>query len=73
MITRARQDIDFSTFPTSDGEPMAETTTHRKQMVNLIFMLTRLLTNYPASSSAATCSCITPKASAGITSLPTCS
>jgi Uma2 family endonuclease len=42
MVTRAQQDIDFSTFPTSDGEPVAETETHRRQLFNLIFNLTRL-------------------------------
>jgi Uma2 family endonuclease len=37
VVLRARQDIDFATFPTGDGEPMAETETHRRQMSNLIF------------------------------------
>ncbi len=36
---RAEPSIDWSTFPTSDGEPMAETETHRVQMNDLIFAL----------------------------------
>jgi Uma2 family endonuclease len=46
VVTRVQKDIDFSTFPAGDGEPMADTTTHRKQMVNLIFMLTRLVASH---------------------------
>src|SRR5690348_11789343 len=44
VVTRA---IDFSTFPTSDGEPMAETPWHRRQMKNLIFNLENLTTDHP--------------------------
>jgi Uma2 family endonuclease len=40
---RAEPSIDWSTFPTSDGEPMAETETHRVQMNDLIFALGTLL------------------------------
>jgi Putative restriction endonuclease len=35
--------IDFSTFPDSDGEPMAENDANRIQMSDLIFALQRLL------------------------------
>lgn len=41
------QDIDFSTFPTGDGEPVAETETHRKQLFNLIFNFTSLTAAHP--------------------------
>ncbi len=43
MVTRARPPIDFSTFPTGDGEPMGETPIHRLQMSDLIFALERLV------------------------------
>ena len=43
MIIRAEPSIDWTTFPTSDGEPMAETETHRVQMNDLIFALGTLL------------------------------
>ena len=42
MVTRARPPIDFSTFPTGDGEPMGETPIHRRQMSDLIFALETL-------------------------------
>ncbi len=42
MVTRARSPIDFSTFPTGDGEPMGETPIHRLQMSDLIFALETL-------------------------------
>ena len=42
MITRARPGIDFSTFPESDGEPMAETSTNAIQMVDLQWTLQTL-------------------------------
>src|SRR6185312_4303592 len=42
---RAEPSSDWSTFPTSDGEPMAETETHRVQMNDLIFALGTLLTS----------------------------
>ncbi|MGH2345007.1 MAG: Uma2 family endonuclease [Chloroflexota bacterium] len=43
MILRAETTIDWSTFPTGDGEPMAETETHRVQMNDLIFALDTLV------------------------------
>ncbi len=36
-------EIDFSTFPDSDGEPMAENEVNREQMTDLIFGLWQLL------------------------------
>jgi len=43
MVTRARSsEIDWSTFPESDGEPMAETTAHAIQMVDLQWALQTL-------------------------------
>jgi len=43
MVTRARpSEIDWSTFPESDGEPMAETTAHAIQMVDLQWTLQTL-------------------------------
>lgn len=47
MVTRARNAIDFSTFPTGDGEPMGETPWHRRQMNNLIFNLDNLTADHP--------------------------
>ncbi len=47
VVIRARQDIDFSTFPTGDGEPMAETEKHRRQMANLIFNFGSLTADQP--------------------------
>lgn len=43
MILHAETTIDWSTFPTGDGEPMAETETHRVQMNDLIFALDALV------------------------------
>jgi Uma2 family endonuclease len=43
VVLRAERTIDWSTFPTSDGEPMAETETHRVQMNDLIFALDTLV------------------------------
>ncbi len=44
MTTRATtREIDFSTFPESDGEPMAETLENQTQMIDLMFALRRLL------------------------------
>jgi Uma2 family endonuclease len=44
MTTRATtREIDFSTFPESDGEPMAETFENMTQMIDLMFALRRLL------------------------------
>ena len=42
MTTGTKYIIDFSTFPESDGEPMAETMDNQIQMVNLIFAFRRL-------------------------------
>jgi len=42
MVTRARPGIDFSTFPESDGEPMAETSTNAIQMIDLQWTLQTL-------------------------------
>ena len=42
MVTRARPGIDFSTFPESDGEPMAETSANAIQMVDLQWTLQTL-------------------------------
>src|SRR5437867_893255 len=39
MTIHTRPEIDFSTFPDSDGEPMAETVANRIQMVDLIWAL----------------------------------
>jgi Uma2 family endonuclease len=47
VVTRSQHGIDFSTFPTSDGEPMAETEPHRKQMVYTIFNLENLTAAHP--------------------------
>ena len=43
MTTHARPFIDFSTFPDSDGEPMAENEDNLVQMTDLIFTLAYLL------------------------------
>jgi Uma2 family endonuclease len=44
MTTRATtREIDFSTFPESDGEPMAETFENMTQMIDLMFALRKLL------------------------------
>jgi Uma2 family endonuclease len=43
VVMRVEPSIDWATFPTSDGEPMAETETHRVQMNDLIFALGTLL------------------------------
>ena len=37
MTTYTPPEIDFSTFPESDGEPMAENTENLVQMIDLIF------------------------------------
>ncbi len=47
MAIRIPEDVDFSTFPTGDGEPMAETETHRVQLVNLIVNFTSLTASHP--------------------------
>ena len=39
MQTDAIRDIDHSEYPTSDGEPMAETDVHREQIIQLITSL----------------------------------
>src|SRR5579872_3875100 len=42
MATRAQwvpAEIDFSTFPSSDGQPMAETELNLEQMIDLILQL----------------------------------
>ena len=41
MATDYKTSIDFSTFPDSDGEPMAENDVNRMQMNDLIFALQR--------------------------------
>ncbi|MDQ2831040.1 MAG: Uma2 family endonuclease, partial [Chloroflexota bacterium] len=43
MVIRTPEDIDFSTFPESDGQPMAETTANVIQMVDLLGELKALL------------------------------
>lgn len=43
MTTYTPPAIDFSTFPESDGEPMAENTENLVQMIDLIFALQGLL------------------------------
>jgi Uma2 family endonuclease len=43
MVTDYEPAIDFSTFPDSDGEPMAENDVNRIQMNDLIFALQRLM------------------------------
>ncbi len=43
MVTYTRPEIDWDTFPGSDGEPMAETVENAIQMVDLQFALRRLL------------------------------
>ncbi len=43
MTTYVPPEIDFSTFPESDGEPMAETVENMQQMIDLIFALGNLL------------------------------
>ncbi len=45
MATETRTEIDWDTFPESDGEPMAETQANAVQMVDLIFALTTLVAN----------------------------
>ncbi|HEY8283929.1 MAG TPA: Uma2 family endonuclease [Chloroflexota bacterium] len=47
MYARARAPIDYATYPTSDGKPMAETEVHRVQMNDSIFSLGILLANEP--------------------------
>jgi Uma2 family endonuclease len=47
VYARAEPQIDYSLFPTGDGEPMAETEVHRVQMNDLIFSLNSLLANEP--------------------------
>jgi Uma2 family endonuclease len=47
MYARARTAIDYATYPTSDGKPMAETEVHRVQMNDSIFSLGILLANEP--------------------------
>ncbi len=42
MVARATPEIDFSTFPDSDGAPMAETSANAIQMVDLQFTLQSL-------------------------------
>ncbi len=42
-MTTATSEIDFSTFPGSDGEPMAETAENMAQMIDLMFALGILL------------------------------
>ena len=42
MVARATPEIDFSTFPDSDGAPMAETSANAIQMVDLQFALQSL-------------------------------
>ncbi len=42
MVARATHEIDFSTFPGSDGAPMAETSANAIQMVDLQFALQSL-------------------------------
>jgi Uma2 family endonuclease/flagellar motor switch/type III secretory pathway protein FliN len=42
MVARATHEIDFSTFPDSDGAPMAETSANAIQMVDLQFALQSL-------------------------------
>ncbi len=42
MVTRTTPEIDWSTFPDSDGEPMAETSANAIQMVDLQWMLQTL-------------------------------
>ncbi len=42
MVARATSEIDFSTFPDSDGAPMAETSANAIQMVDLQFALQSL-------------------------------
>jgi Uma2 family endonuclease len=43
MVTGTAREIDFSTFPESDGEPMAETAENATQMMDLIAALRGLL------------------------------
>ncbi len=43
MVTYTRPEIDWDTFPESDGKPMAETTENVVQMVDLMFALRDLL------------------------------
>ena len=43
MSTSVRSTVDFSTFPETDGEPMADAEFNQRQMINLIFSLGNLL------------------------------
>jgi len=43
MVAHDKPEIDFSQFPESDGEPMAETSANVVQMVDLIYALRTLL------------------------------
>ncbi len=42
MVIQTPEDIDFSTFPDSDGQPMAETYPNVLQMLDLLFVLQHL-------------------------------
>src|SRR5438093_2882392 len=43
MTTGTRREIDYSTFPEDDGEPMAETLANQLQMIDLIYALQTLV------------------------------
>ncbi len=43
MVAHDKPAIDFSRFPESDGEPMAETTANMIQIADLIYALRTLL------------------------------
>jgi Uma2 family endonuclease len=43
MVTYTKPEIDWDTFPTGDGEPVAETIENMVQMVDLMFALRDLL------------------------------
>jgi Uma2 family endonuclease len=42
-----RQDVEYPRYPSSDGQPMAESDLHRKEMVDLIEALTRRYQDTP--------------------------
>lgn len=56
MVTRATEpEIDWSTFPESDGEPMAETSTNAIQMIDLIWSLQSLFAVQGRSHTTTVC------------------
>ncbi|MGH2409586.1 MAG: Uma2 family endonuclease [Chloroflexota bacterium] len=47
MFARVRAPIDYTMYPVSDGQPMAESEVHRVQMNDLIFNCANLLADEP--------------------------